>query len=198
MYYSNLDDNNFHQEIQCLREAKHKNIVRCLGYCFGSHGEMILYNGKFVMAEVPHRLLCFEYLSKGSLSNYITGRGMIFDNNIICEASHTYNLNHEFTISYMTYHLNINEVSVSTTKRPLHVPRTDGSSGLEWRMRYQIIKGICQGLHYLHAKHIVHLDLNPTNILLDDNMVPKIAGFGISRCFGKHETIYTETLRGTP
>jgi serine/threonine protein kinase len=59
----------------------------------------------------------------------------------------------------------------------------DASHGLEWRKRYQIIRGICAGLYYLHQKHIVHLDLKPANILLDDKMVPKIADFGISRCF---------------
>lgn len=88
--------------------------------------------------------------------------------------------------------------SVSTIERPLHAPRTDGSSGLEWRTRYQIIKGICQGLHYLHASHIPHLDLKPANILLDDNMVPKITDFGLSRCLEKYETkILDKKMIGT-
>ncbi|KAF8726365.1 hypothetical protein HU200_019827 [Digitaria exilis] len=65
---------------------------------------------------------------------------------------------------------------------------TDASCGLEWRKRYQIIKGICEGLHYLHEMRIVHLDLKPSNILLDDNMVPKIADFGISRCFDQEQS----------
>lgn len=64
----------------------------------------------------------------------------------------------------------------------------DASCGLKWRKRYQIIKGICEGLHYLHASRIVHLDLKPANILLDDNMVPKIADFGLSRCFDENQT----------
>lgn len=50
----------------------------------------------------------------------------------------------------------------------------DPSQGLEWRIRYQIVKGICEGLHYLHQHNIVHLDLKPANILLDNNMVPKL------------------------
>lgn len=54
--------------------------------------------------------------------------------------------------------------------------------------RYQIIKGICQGLNYLHEKKIVHLDLKPANILLDYCMVPKIADFGVSKCFDEKQT----------
>ncbi|XBJ13385.1 hypothetical protein VPH35_005566 [Triticum aestivum] len=60
---------------------------------------------------------------------------------------------------------------------------TDTTHRLQWRDRFQIITGICQGLHHLHQNNIVHLDLKPANILLDANMVPKIADFGLSRCF---------------
>ncbi|XP_062182021.1 protein PSK SIMULATOR 1-like [Phragmites australis] len=73
------------------------------------------------------------------------------------------------------------------------------SCGLEWHRRYEIIKGICCGLHYLHMEcHIIHLDLKPENILLDDNMVPKIADFGLSRLFGQQQSrIITESRGGT-
>ncbi|GJM88048.1 hypothetical protein PR202_ga04067 [Eleusine coracana subsp. coracana] len=59
---------------------------------------------------------------------------------------------------------------------------TDELRGLEWYTRYKIIKGICEGLHHLHKeKGIIHMDLKPANVLLDDHMEPKIADFGISR-----------------
>lgn len=66
----------------------------------------------------------------------------------------------------------------------------DASSGLEWKERYQIFKGMCEGLHYLHSNRIVHLDLKPDNILLDDTMVPKIVDFGLSRCFDQEQILY--------
>ncbi|XP_047052071.1 uncharacterized protein LOC124657588 [Lolium rigidum] len=58
----------------------------------------------------------------------------------------------------------------------------DELRGLDWSARYQIIKGICDGLYYLHKeKRIYHMDLKPDNILLDNDMVPKITDFGLSR-----------------
>ncbi|PWZ17674.1 Cysteine-rich receptor-like protein kinase 10 [Zea mays] len=74
----------------------------------------------------------------------------------------------------------------------------DASGGLEWNKRFKIIKGICEGLQYLHENNIVHLDLKPPNILLNDNMVPKISDFGLSRCFEEMQSrTMTSTLVGS-
>jgi serine/threonine protein kinase len=79
----------------------------------------------------------------------------------------------------------------------LSTPFTDSSR--EWRKCYQIIKGVCEGLHYLHKeRRIVHSDLKPANILLDNDMVPKIADFGISRCFDEKQThTVTKNITGS-
>jgi serine/threonine protein kinase len=80
------------------------------------------------------------------------------------------------------------------------VGNADESSGLDWSTRYKIIEGICYGLRHLHeenGKPIIHLDLKPANILLDDGMVPKITDFGLSRLLDQQQTICTTSRDGT-
>ena len=61
---------------------------------------------------------------------------------------------------------------------------------MNWDTRFKIVKGICQGIYFLHKlpEPIIHLDIKPQNILLDNNMVPKISDFGLSRLFGEDKT----------
>jgi len=57
---------------------------------------------------------------------------------------------------------------------------------LNWEKRYNIIKGIARGLLYLHEDSrlwIIHCNLKTSNILLDDEMNPKISDFGLARRF---------------
>ncbi|PUZ44320.1 hypothetical protein GQ55_8G078800 [Panicum hallii var. hallii] len=75
------------------------------------------------------------------------------------------------------------------------------TTSIIWDTRFEIIKGICQGLHFLHrdlvSGPLVHMNLAPNSIWLDDNWVPKIADFGLSRLFGKEQTrMYTVNVKG--
>ncbi|XBH93924.1 hypothetical protein VPH35_084775 [Triticum aestivum] len=66
---------------------------------------------------------------------------------------------------------------------------------LVWEQQYNIIIGIAKGILYLHedsSMRIIHRDLKPNNILLDDDMEPKIADFGLARLLGEGHT-HTKT-----
>uniref|UniRef100_A0A453FBF8 Protein kinase domain-containing protein n=1 Tax=Aegilops tauschii subsp. strangulata TaxID=200361 RepID=A0A453FBF8_AEGTS len=80
----------------------------------------------------------------------------------------------------------------------------DGSEGgniLGWEKLFDIAVGIARGLEYLHRgcnTRIVHFDIKPHNILLDQNFCPKISDFGLAKlCLNKESVISIGGARGT-
>lgn len=72
----------------------------------------------------------------------------------------------------------------------------DAKSGtnrqLGWQTLYSISLGIARGLEYLHRgcnTRILHFDIKPHNILLDEDFCPKISDFGLAKLCNKKESI---------
>ncbi|XP_045797005.1 LEAF RUST 10 DISEASE-RESISTANCE LOCUS RECEPTOR-LIKE PROTEIN KINASE-like 2.4 isoform X1 [Trifolium pratense] len=71
----------------------------------------------------------------------------------------------------------------------------------DWNTLFQIAIGIARGLEYLHhgcSSRILHLDIKPQNILLDEDFCPKISDFGLAKiCQRKDSIVSILGTRGT-
>lgn len=71
---------------------------------------------------------------------------------------------------------------------------------LSWDTRYTIALGTAKGLAYLHEdceSKIVHCDIKPENVLLDDNFLAKVSDFGLAKLMTREQSHVFTTLRGT-
>ncbi|KAK2458705.1 LEAF RUST 10 DISEASE-RESISTANCE LOCUS RECEPTOR-LIKE PROTEIN KINASE 2.5 [Trifolium repens] len=73
---------------------------------------------------------------------------------------------------------------------------------LDCKTLYDIAIGVARGLEYLHRgcnTRILHFDIKPHNILLDEDFCPKISDFGLAKiCIRKDSIVSIFGARGTP
>ncbi|KAF4350070.1 hypothetical protein G4B88_000331 [Cannabis sativa] len=70
----------------------------------------------------------------------------------------------------------------------------------KWYQRMNIALGIARGLFYLHEEcstQILHCDIKPQNILLDDSYTARISDFGLAKMLKTDQTRTTTGIRGT-
>ena len=74
-----INETVFYREVDSLLNIEHKNVVRFLGLCASTDQTAIQIEGskQHIYAEIRERLLCFEYISNGSLQEHITGLSIL-------------------------------------------------------------------------------------------------------------------------
>ncbi|TYI96034.1 hypothetical protein E1A91_D01G041000v1 [Gossypium mustelinum] len=72
---------------------------------------------------------------------------------------------------------------------------------LGWKKMFDIVLGVARGIDYLHQgcdMQILHFDIKPHNILLDENFNPKVSDFGLAKLYSVEDSIVSLTAaRGT-
>lgn len=71
---------------------------------------------------------------------------------------------------------------------------------LDWPTRFNIAVGTAQGIAYFHEQcrnRIIHCDIKPENILLDENFCPKVSDFGLAKLMGREHSQVVTMVRGT-
>ncbi|XP_047316077.1 G-type lectin S-receptor-like serine/threonine-protein kinase LECRK3 [Impatiens glandulifera] len=121
----------FRTEVNTISQTYHKNLVRLLGFC----------------DEGQHRMLVYEFMSKGSLASLLFG-----------------------------------------------------NEKLSWSLRTEMAIGVARGLVYLHDEcitQIIHCDIKPQNILLDENYNARISDFGLAKLLVINQSKTNTGIRGT-
>ncbi|KAG6741238.1 hypothetical protein POTOM_054471 [Populus tomentosa] len=96
------------------------------------------------------------------------------------------------------YHVNVMRIIGFAVE---YILSKQGIIPLSNEKMYEISLGVARGIEYLHQgcdMQILHFDIKPHNILLDEKFTPKISYFGLARLYpSSNNNVSLTTARGT-
>ncbi|MEM7113696.1 MAG: protein kinase [Chloroflexota bacterium] len=104
---------------------------------------------------------------------------------------------HDFDIANDTFYMVMEHVpgqSLQGYLKPVHargetVPLAEA---------LKLFQTVCRAVAYAHQQGVVHADIKPANVLLNEEKQPILADFGLSRIMGRERVTSSNALTGTP
>lgn len=174
-----LRSKEFCAEVVTISGIHHVNLVRLLGFC----------------AEGSHRLLVYEFMQNGSLDKWLFQKQGVKKKKVVSDMRSSLD---------KADHGLCEEDEVQVKDGDIDNDNEDGLKAphLSWMVRFRIALETARALAYLHEEcreRILHLDVKPQNILLDEKFHAKVSDFGLSRAIAREQSrLVTSNMRGTP
>lgn len=176
-----LNNNNNNENINNLKLDIKDYLVKEEDLIMGEkiferkNGLGVINKGKYKNEDVIIRVIQFDRLSRYNIED------------IIRDFEQFMHLNHPNISNIKGYYIsNDNKVMIISKEFKngslydyIHIKKNSLSN--EEKMK--IFKGIINGIEYLHNNNIVHCHLNTRNIILDDDLNPKIVDFGFKNLY---------------
>lgn len=160
-------------------------IIRPIGY--GGMAEVFLAHDELLDRNVAVKMLRDQFLADKELLEQFRR-----------EAKSAARLVHPYII-------NIYDVISDETGQYIVMEYVDGVTLKEYMKEHrlplsfvlEIAVRLADALQHAHRHNIIHCDIKPQNILLDKNLNPKIADFGIAKMVSNQTMVYTKEVMGS-
>ena len=160
-------------------------IIRPVGY--GGMAQVFLAHDEMLDRNVAIKMLRDQFLSDNELLEQFQR-----------EAKSAARLVHPYII-------NIYDVVSEGDNQYIVMEYVDGVTLKEYMQEHKLSLNamleigvrLADALQHAHSHHIIHCDIKPQNILLDKNMNPKIADFGIAKMVTNQTMVYSKAVMGS-
>ena len=160
-------------------------IIRPIGY--GGMAEVFLAHDQLLDRNVAVKMLRDQFLEDSELLEQFRR-----------EAKSAARLVHPYII-------NIYDVVSEGSNQYIVMEYVDGVTLKEYMQEHklslntvlEIAVRLADALQHAHSHNIIHCDIKPQNILIDKNMNPKIADFGIAKMVTNQTMVYSKSVMGS-